>query len=183
MIVTCLPLAFMATRGQNLEAEAATEEVNWRMRTGKDIEQVQRLRPRKEDQDSPLCLGLNLSGERCDRTRRTPFCSDHLQQWELLPDDTKQAINDLAELPENAFNHELWDTQHEKLRIFLRDLYTMKQAEAVEENARAWNTTHEQVNVEAKDALLCMQKTLVGAFLVHARLTSPDPRFSQICKT
>ena len=175
MTVTCLPLACMATRGQNLEAEATTEEVDWRMRTGKDIEQVQRARPREGDDESPLCLGLNNNGKRCQRPRRTPFCSHHVGQWEVLPDETKHAINDLAEQPENAFNHELWDKQHENHRTFMRDLWTLKQAEAVQGAALAWDSTHEQVSVEAKDALLSCRETLVGAFLVHAHLTSPNP--------
>ena len=164
--LTCLRLTHMATRVENLQTVADTDEADaeWRLRTGKDIKQVERLRPRKEDQDSPFCLGVNLTGERCERVRRTPFCADHLYQWEALPDQTKYAVNELAELPENAFNHELWDKEHQKLRTFLRDLYTMKQAEAVEESARAWEAAHEQVNVEAKDALLSLRETLLGAF-------------------
>ena len=95
MTITCLPLACMATRGQNLEAEATTEEVDWSMRTGKDIEQVERRRAREEEDRSPFCLGLNNNGERCQRTRQKPFCDKHEWQWELLPDETKVAINDL----------------------------------------------------------------------------------------
>ena len=165
----------MATRGQNLEAEAATEEVDWRMRTGKDIEQVQRLRPREEDEESPLCLGLNNNGERCQRVRRTPFCSDHLWQWNALSDETKFAINDLAELPQNAFNHELWDTQHEKLHTFITDLCTEQAADAVQSAALAWNADQKQASVRKKEALVSCNEALVGAFLVHARLTSPHP--------
>jgi hypothetical protein len=149
----------MATRAENLGEEA---EVNWRMRTGKDVPQFKRLRPRNDGDNSPVCLGVNLTGERCDSTRRTPFCSAHLYQWEALPDNTKYAINALAELPENAFNHGLWEKEHKKLCTFLRDLYTRLQAEAVEDSARAWDEAHEQVQEEAKDALLATQETLKG---------------------
>ena len=152
----------MATRAENLGAEASAD-VDWRMRTGKDVPQVKRLRPRSEGDESPLCLGVNLNGERCDRTRRTPFCDKHVYQWEALPDETKYAINALAELAENAFNHAMWDKEHEKLRTFLRDMYTRLQAEALEDAALAWDAAHEQVSVEAKDALLAAQETLAGA--------------------
>ena len=143
LTVTCLPLACMATRGQNLEAEATTEEVDWSMRTGKDIEQVERRRAREEER-SPFCLGLNNNGERCQRARQKPFCSDHLWQWNALSDETKFAINDLAELPQNAFNHELWDTQHEKLHTFITDLCTEQAADAVQSAALAWNADQKQ---------------------------------------
>jgi hypothetical protein len=130
--------------------------------TAGDVEQVKRLRPRCEGDESPLCLGVNRNGERCSRTRREPFCDRHLYQWEALPDETRAAVNALAELPENAFNHALWDNEHLKLRTFLRDVYTRLQAEAVGDSARAWDAAHEQAQEEAKGALLAVQDTLRG---------------------
>ena len=146
----------MATRAANLV------DLQEDGRRSTVVEQVKRLRPRCEGDESPLCLGLNLNGERCNRPRREPFCDRHLYQWEALTDETRTAISALAELPENAFNHALWDSEHLKLRTFLRDVYTRLQAEAVGDSARAWDALHEQAQEEAKGALLAVQDTLRG---------------------
>ena len=152
----------MATRAANL----GMEQEDGRGSTAVDVEQVKRLRPRSEGEESPLCLGVNRNGDRCNRTRREPFCDRHLYQWEALTDETRAAISALAELPENAFNHTLWDSEHLKLRTFLRDVYTRLQAEAVGDSARAWDAAHEQAQEEAKDALLAVQETLKGVCAV-----------------
>ncbi len=155
----------MATRAANLGMEL---DEDGRGSPVADLEQVKRLRPRNDGEESPLCLGVNRNGDRCSRTRREPFCDRHLYQWEALTVKTRVAISALAELPENAFNHSLWDGEHLKLRTYLRDLYTRLQAEAVDDSARAWDAAHEQAQEEAKDALLAVQETLKGVCAVLA---------------
>lgn len=86
------------------------------------VQQVQRARPRNEGEFSPFCLGVDVSGERCQSVSRTPFCPHHLSQWQTLEESVQADLNALAGLHTNAFNNQLWDkvfTQLHEARVTL----------------------------------------------------------------